>query len=77
MINLEKYVEEKGLGYILRLTLKYPGLSNINVEQNGYTNFREFIKNNEIYLKKLIIDANKKYGLIENKIVGFIIKSKP
>ncbi len=76
-INLKEYIEEKGLGYILKLTLKYRGLSNINIEQNGYTNLGEFIKNNEIYLKELIIEANKKYGLTENKIVGFIIRSEP
>ena len=76
-INLKKYAEEMGLGYILKQTLKYPGLSNINIEQNGYTNLREFIKNNEIYLKKLIIEANKEYELTKNKIVGFIIRSKP
>jgi len=77
MINLEKYVEKTGLGYILKQTLKYAWLSNINIEQNGYTNLREFIENNEIYLKKLIIEANKEYELTKNKIVGFIIRSKP
>ena len=76
-INLKKYVENRGPGYILKLTLKYPGLSNINIEQNGCTNLSEFIKNNEIYLKELIREANKKYGLTENKMVGFIIRSEP
>jgi len=76
-INLKKYVENRRPEDILKLTLKYPWLSNINIEQNGYTNLREFIKNNEIYLKELIREANKKYGLTENKMVGFIIRSEP
>ena len=71
-INLEKYVEKKGLGGILKqaINLGRP----YNIMQPRYKNYDPIgvVLDERDYLKRLIEEYNKKYGL-GDKIIGITI----
>ena len=72
MINLEKYVEKKGLGGILNQAINLGKL--YNIMQLRYENyyFIEFVIYKEKYLNRLFEEINKKYGL-EDRIIDLKI----
>jgi hypothetical protein len=71
-INLGKYVEEKGLGGILKQAINLGRPYNIMQQRYKDYDFIGFVIYEGDYLRKLIEESNKKYGL-EDRIIGFTI----
>jgi hypothetical protein len=71
-INLGKYVEEKGFGGILKQAINLGRPYNITQQRYKDYDFVGFVLYKGDYLKRLIREFNKKYGL-EDRIIGFTI----
>ncbi|NAZ26190.1 MAG: hypothetical protein GU343_01465 [Nanoarchaeota archaeon] len=71
-INLGKYVEEKGLGGILKQAINLGRIYDITQQRYKDYDFIEFVLYKKDYLRRLIKEFNKKYGL-EDGIIGFTI----
>jgi len=71
-INLGKYVEEKGLGSILKQAINLGRPYNIMQQRYKDYDFIGFVIYERDDLRRLIEESNKKYGL-EDRIIGFTI----
>ncbi len=72
-INLKKYVEEKGLGGILKQAINLGRPYNITQQRYKNYDFIGYVLYEKDDLKRLIEKYNKKYGLEDNGIIGFMI----
>jgi glycosyltransferase involved in cell wall biosynthesis len=71
-IYLGKYVEEKGLGGILKQAINLGRIYDITQQRYKDYDFIGFVIYGGKYLDRLIEESNKKYGL-EDRIIGFTI----
>jgi hypothetical protein len=71
-INLGKYVEEKGLGGILKQAINLGRIYDITQQRYKDYDFIGFVIYKGKYLDRLIEESNKKYRL-EDRIIGFTI----
>jgi len=71
-INLKKYVEEKGLGGILRQSINLGMPYSIMQLRDKKYDFIGFVIHERKYLDSLLKEINKKYGL-KDKIIGFTV----
>ena len=71
-INLGKYVEEKGLGGILKQAINLGRIYDITQRRYKDYDYIGFVIYGGKYLDRLIEESNKKYGL-DDIIIGFTI----
>ena len=71
-INLGKYVEERGLGGILKQAINLGRPYNIMQQRYKDYDFIGFVIYERDDLRRLIEESNKKFGL-EDRIIGFTI----